>query len=192
MRKLISYMFTSLDGYVADSGKTLDWVPIDDELMAFANVYFAEADGIVFGRQIFGEFVEFWDGLDPNDPNVSELDIEFARIFAKMQRIVVSRTLDKVENATLINGDVVEEIARIKNEPGGDLLLICGPELRATLSTHGLIDQFRTLIAPVVLGDGLRLLGSLPQPERLRLESTRVFEGGVVMLDHVPDHQRTA
>ena len=60
MRKLISYMFTSLDGFIADRSGGLDWTPIDDELMRFANEYFATMDGIVFGRNVYQGFVEYW------------------------------------------------------------------------------------------------------------------------------------
>jgi dihydrofolate reductase len=185
MRRLVSYMFTSLDGYIADAGGGLDWVPIDDELMRFANGYFAEIDGIVFGRRVYGEFVGYWDRLDPNTS--SELEVGFARIFRDMTRIVVSRTLDEVDpRAVLIKEDVAGAIERLKGEPGRDLLLISGPELRSTLTRHGLVDLHRTLVAPVVLGSGERLFGDLSEPARLRLVESRTFDGGVVMLDHEP------
>lgn len=185
MGKLVSYMFTSLDGYIADAEGGLDWVPIDDELMRFANDYFATVDGIVFGRRVYEAFVDYWDRLDPEE--ASELEVEFARIFRDMTRIVVSRTLDDVgPSAVLVRNDVAGAIDRLKREPGRDLLLICGPELRSTLARLGLIDLHRTLVAPVVLGTGQRLFGDLDGPHRLRLVGTRTFDGGVVMLDHEP------
>src|ERR671918_606685 len=63
MRRLVSYMFMSLDGFIADADGELDWVPIDDELMGFANEYFRSVDGIVFGRNTYRGFVEYWDHL---------------------------------------------------------------------------------------------------------------------------------
>jgi dihydrofolate reductase len=187
MRQLVSYMFTSLDGFIADPDGGLDWVSIDDELMAFANEYFATADGIVFGRNNYRGVVDYWDRLDPADPSVDPLEAEFARIFSGMTRVVVSTTLEEVDpNAVLIKDHVPQAIEDLKWQPGGDLLLISGPELRSTLTRHGLVDRHRILVVPVVLGQGIPLFGDLDGPLRLRLAGTRAFGGGVVMLDYEP------
>ena len=187
MRKLVSYMFTSLDGFIADRNGGLEWVPFDDELMRFANEYFGAADGIVFGRRVYEGFVDYWDGLDPSDGSVTELEAEFAGIFRDMTRIVVSRTLDELGGeAILLKDELAQAIVDLKRQPGGDLLLICGPELRSTLTQYGLVDRHRVLVAPVVLGDGQPLFGDIEEPLRLQLAGTRVFDGGVVMLDYEP------
>jgi dihydrofolate reductase len=187
MRKLVSYMFTSVDGFIADRDGGLDWVPIDDELMRFANAYFGAADGIVFGRKVYEGFVDYWDRLDPTDASVTPLEVEFAEIFRDMTRIVVSRTLDEVDGeAVLIKDEVAQAIVDLKLQPGRDLLLICGPELRSTLTRHGLVDRHRVLVAPVVLGNGQPLFGDIEEPLGLKLAETRVFDGGVVMLDYEP------
>lgn len=102
MRQLVSYMFTSLDGLIADAEGGLDWVPADGGLMAFANEYFGTAEGIVFGRKNYQGFVDYWDGLDQSDPSVPGHEVEFARIFAGMTRVVVSRTLDRVDDPKAI------------------------------------------------------------------------------------------
>jgi len=78
MSELVSYMFISLDGFIADAGGGLEWIPIDDELMAFANEVFADVDGIVFGRNVYEGFVSYWEHL-PSDASPS--DIAFAAIF---------------------------------------------------------------------------------------------------------------
>lgn len=187
MRKLDSYMFTSLDGFIADPDGGLDWVPIDDELMRFANEYFGTAEGIVFGRNVYQGFVDYWDRLDSADPAVTELEVEFARIFRGMTRVVVSTTLEQVDrNAVLIKEQVPQAIEDLKQQSGGDLLLVCGPELRSTLTRLGLVDRHRVLVAPVVLGRGLPLFGDVNEPFRLQLVGTKVFGGGVVMLDYEP------
>ncbi|MEX1262342.1 MAG: dihydrofolate reductase family protein [Actinomycetota bacterium] len=187
MRRLISYMFTSLDGFIADRDGGLDWVPIDDELMRFANTYFATAGGIVFGRKVHEGFVSYWDELDAANPSVTELEAEFAQIFGNMERIVASNTLrDAPEGTIVIADDLPAAIGDLKDRPGGDLLLICGPDLRSTLAGHGLIDRYRSLVAPVALGEGVPLFSPLREPARLRLLDSSTFEGGVVMLDHTP------
>jgi dihydrofolate reductase len=188
MRQLVSYMFTSLDGFIADADGELDWVPIDDELMGFANETFGAAEGIVFGRKNYRVFVEYWDHLDPADPSVSALEVEFARIFSRMTRVVVSTTLEQVDqNAVLIKDDVPQAIEDLKRQPGGNLLLVCGPELRSTLTRHGLVDLHRVLVSPVVLGGGQPLFGGPNEPLRFQLVGTKVFDGGVVLLDYEPE-----
>lgn len=187
MRPLISYMFTSLDGFIADRGGGLDWVPIDDELMRYANTTFGAADGVVFGRNVHEGFVNYWDALDPSDPSVSELEAEFAGIFGGMERIVASTTLrDQPVGTVVVADDLPVRVRELKDRPGRDLLLVCGPELRSTLAEHELIDRYRTLVAPVALGEGIPLFGTTREPVRLRLVGESAFEGGVVMLDHTP------
>lgn len=187
MRQLVSYMFTSLDGFIADTEGELDWVPIDDELMRFANEYFGTAEGIVFGRNNYQGFVDYWDRLDPADPSVNPLEAEFAGIFSGLSRVVASTTLEEVDpKAVLIKDQVPQAIEDLKRRPGGDLLLICGPELRSTLTRHGLVDRHRILLVPVILGQGVPLFGHMDGPLRLRLTGTKAFGGGVVMLDYEP------
>jgi dihydrofolate reductase len=182
MRKLILYMYTTLDGFIAGpNGEFDDYEPSDEE-MAFANEYFASFDGILFGRVIYEGFVEYWDTLDPNDPAVSPREAEFARIFRKMTRAVVSRTLDHVEgDAILIKDDIAGEVTRLKTEPGRDYLLICGPELVGTLLPLGLVDECRLLVKPTIQGRGMALFGEIQGKQALKLLSTRVFASGVVM-----------
>jgi dihydrofolate reductase len=190
MRELVSYMFTSLDGFIADSEGGLDWVPPDGELMAFANEYFGAVEGIVFGRKNYQVFVEYWDGMDRTDPSVPAHEVDFARIFAGMTRVVVSRTLEQVDDpkAVLIKDNVPRAIEALKLQPGGDLLLICGPALRSTLTRAGLVDLHRILVVPVVLGTGVPLFGDLDGLLRLRLTgTTKVLGEGVVLLDYEPE-----
>ncbi len=187
MRRLISYMFTSVDGWIADADGSLDWVPIDDELMRFANDFFREAGGIVFGRHVYEGFEAYWDHLDADDPSVTPLEVEFAAIFREMERTVVSRTMppDRA-GVTVFGDDLVARIAELKGRPGGDLLLISGPDLRAALAGHGLIDRYRNLVAPVALGDGVPLFAPIASPVPMRLVGATAFAGGVVMLDLEP------
>ena len=187
MRRLVSYMFTSLVGFIADRDGGLDWVPIDDELMRFANAFFGAAGAIVFGRKVHDGFVSYWDQLDPSDPSVTELEAEFARIFSSMERIVVSTTARGARGGPIVLADdLPAAIGELKGRPGGDLLLICGPELRSTLAGHGLIDRYRSLVAPVALGEGVPQFSPMGETARLRLVDSSTFGGGVVMLDHEP------
>jgi dihydrofolate reductase len=188
MRKLVDYMFTSVDGFIADPEGKLDWIPDDGELMGFANEYFGASEGIVFGRNNYLMFVEYWDGMDPADPSVPAQELEFSRIFRGMTRVVVSTTLDQVDdpNAILIKADIPRAIEDLKRRPGGDLLLITGPDLRSTLTRAGLVDLHRILVVPVALGAGVRLFADLDEPLRLRQVGTKPFDVGIVLHDYEP------
>ncbi|MBA2276700.1 MAG: dihydrofolate reductase family protein [Chloroflexia bacterium] len=182
MRKIAVYMFTTLDGFIAGpDGAFLDYEPPEEE-MRFANELFASADGVVFGRVVYEGFVSYWDALDLTDTSNSAIDIEFARIFRGMTRVVVSRTLEQVEdNDILIKDDIAERIANLKQLPGRDLLLVCGPELLATLVGFGLVDEFRLLVRPLVIGRGMALFGDLRRQLQLELLATRVVASGNVL-----------
>jgi dihydrofolate reductase len=149
--------------------------------------------GIVFGRLAYQGFVAYWDGLDPfdpndpSDPNVTEGEVEVAAILRDMTRIGVSRTLKRVDgHAILIKDDIDGGISRVKEQPGGDLLLVCGPELLATLARSGRIDAYRIFVAPALLGDGMPLFRDNQHELRLELVDSKMFRSGFVTLDYLP------
>jgi dihydrofolate reductase len=178
-------MLVTLDGFIAAPDGNLDAFDVDDEMMRFANEVFRSVGGIVFGRTAYQGFVSYWDALDPTDPSVRKVEAEFAGIFTAMPRVVVSRTLEEVgDNAILAGGDLGTEISNVKRQPGEDLLLIGGPELVSALLPLGLIDRYRILVCPVVLGEGIALFKDVRDPVRLKLVDTTVFGSGAVMLDY--------
>jgi dihydrofolate reductase len=182
MRKIILYMFTTLDGFIAGpNGEFDDFDPSDEEIK-FGNEFFSSVDGILFGRVIYEGFISYWDALDLTDNSISKGDIEFARLFRKMTRVVFSRTLNKVgDQEILIKDSVASEISKLKQQPGRDLVLVCGPELLSTFVQFGLIDEYRILVLPRVLGRGKALFGDIQEKLKLRLLSTKVFDSGTVM-----------
>ena len=188
MRKVILYMLVTLDGFIAGPNGELDSFDVDDEMMQFANHFVSTADAILFGRVAYEEFVSYWDALEPTtDASISEANIEFASIFRNMTRIVFSRTLDRVEgNAFLIKDNIAAEVSKLKQQPGRDLVLICGPDLLSTFIQLGLIDEYVILVCPIVLGDGKPLFKNLQDKLQLKLLRTKVFNSGAVMLDYQP------
>jgi dihydrofolate reductase len=183
-------MFTSLDGYIADDDGQLDWVPIDHELMAFANEWFATVGGIVFGRKIYEGFVEYWDNLDPSDLNTTEDEVRFAEIFGATPRYVATRTLETAEpRTTLIRDGVSDRVRALRADVSADLALVSGPELRSELAAAGLVDRLLVLMVPTVLGSGIRHFAARTHRLRLRLGDTRRFGNGVALLDYeAPPH----
>lgn len=187
MRKLILFMSTSLDGFIGGDGEeqtatenTIDTSEQDDH--QYANQLFAAADTVVFGRVTYEGFIGYWDSLDLADASVPAVEAEFAQIFQRLRRVVFSRTLSQVgDNTLLVNDDIMTQVGQLKQQAGQDMLLVCGPELLATLAGLGLVDELLLIIMPKALGKGQSLFGKLRQPMKLTLLNTREFRSGGVL-----------
>jgi dihydrofolate reductase len=180
MRKLIYSMGTSLDGFIAGPGGEIDWSAPDDELHRFHNQQTQELGAHLCGRRLYEEML-FWETAD-EDPSAAEHVLEFARIWKDLPKIVFSNTLEQVEgNARLARDGVAEEVVRLKEQPGQDLA-VGGAGLASSLTTLGLIDEYRLFVSPVVLGGGTRFFPDLEQRIDLELVETRTFASRVVYL----------
>jgi len=190
MRKVIYSPMVSLDGFVEGPNQELDWVIVDEELHTYINDQQREIDTYLFGRRMY-EVMVYWDTAD-TDPSNPEYVLEFARIWKNIHKIVFSKTLEHVQgNATLSRGNIVEEIAKLKAEPGKDMS-VGGASIAAALREHGLIDEYRLFINPVVLGSGTPMFPSSDNRINLRLVDTRVFNSGVVLLRYQSANQEQA
>jgi dihydrofolate reductase len=180
--------FLSLDGVMqAPGGPDEDrsgnfrqggWlVPYADEDMGrFVAEWFAKADAFLLGRKTYEIFAAFWPQvIDPNDPVAAPLN--------RLPKYVASRTVDRVDwhNSTLIKGDVAQEVARLRAQPGRELQVHGSGELAQTLMQHGLIDEYRLWIYPVVLGDGRLLFRQGGMPSAFKLVEARTTGTGVVV-----------
>ena len=186
MRKLILFMSTSLDGFIGGSNdETAADSPTDasdQEDHQYANQVFAAADTVLFGRTTYEGFIGYWDSLDLSDTSVPAVEVEFAQVFRTLNRVVFSRTLTDVANNTLlINDEILERVDQLKQQTGPDMLLVCGPELLATLAGLGLVDELLLIIMPRALGKGQSLFGQLRRPMKLTLLTTRAFKSGGVL-----------
>ncbi|WP_460674407.1 dihydrofolate reductase family protein [Larkinella ripae] len=186
MRKLILFMSTSLDGRIGGTdGETTAENTIDtpeQEDHRYANQLFAAADTVVFGRVTYEGFIGYWDTLDLSDTSVPAVEVEFAQAFRRLNRVVFSRTLTQVpDNTLLINDDISTQVNKLKQQAGQDMLLVCGPELLATLVEQGLVDELRVIILPKAVGKGQVLFGQLRQPVKLTLLTTHAFKSGGVL-----------
>jgi dihydrofolate reductase len=178
MRKLIYSMGVSLDGFIAGPDGDIDWSAPDEELHRFHNDQMREIGAHLCGRRLY-EVMTYWDTIDESSP-VSDYELEFARIWQGLPKIVFSKTLEKVEgNARLLSDGVAEEVAKLKEQPGGDLA-VGGAGLASTLIKLGLIDEYRPYISPAVLGGGTPYLPALEEGISLELMETRTFGSRVV------------
>jgi dihydrofolate reductase len=152
MPKVIYSMAVSLDGFVAGPRGELDWSVPDEELHRFHNEQTRELGALFCGRRLY-EVMAYWETVDES-ALTTEYELEFARLWRELPKVVFSTTLDDVVgNARLAGDDVAEEVARLKAEAGKDLG-VGGPGLASTFIRQGLIDEYRLFICPVVLGGG--------------------------------------
>jgi len=180
MRKVIYSMGVSLDGFIAGPGGEIDWSAPDEELHRFHNEQTREMGAQLCGRRLYEEMV-YWETADEN-PAAAEHELEFARIWKSMPKIVFSRTLEKVEgNARLVRGGVAEEVAKLKEQPGKDLA-VGGAGLASTCIELGLVDEYGLFVSPVVLGGGTPYFPTLDERINLELVETRTFGPRVVYL----------
>jgi dihydrofolate reductase len=180
MRQVIYSMGVSLDGFIAGPRGEIDWTVPDEELHRFHNERVRELGGHFLGRRLYEEML-YWETVDQN-PSASEIELEFARIWQGLPRIVFSRTLESVEgNARLASEGIAEEVAKLKSEPGQDLG-VGGAGLASAFIELGLVDEFGLFVYPVVLGRGTRFFPALEERVGLELVETRTFGSRVVYL----------
>ena len=180
MRKLIYSFGVSLDGFIAGPEGDIDWSAPDEELHRFHNQQAGELGVHLYGRRLY-EVMRYWETAD-QQPSLTEYELEFARIWKGLEKVVFSTTLEGVEgNARLVRGDAADEVAKLKQQPGKDLA-VGGAGLASTLIEHDLVDEYRPFVSPVVLGGGTPYLPALSARLNLELIEARTFGSRVVYL----------
>ena len=183
MGRLIYLLNVSLDGFVETPDHGLDWAVVDEELHTWFNDQARRTDAFLYGRRLYEVMAAYWPTAE-SDPSATEVERDFARIWNAKPKIVFSTTLETVAwNSRLVTGDVGDELAKLRLEFDGDLA-VGGPTLASAFMERGLVDEYRLVVHPVVLGAGTPFFPALNRPIGLRLRETRTFESGVVYLGY--------
>jgi dihydrofolate reductase len=186
MRTVIYSMLVSLDGYIAGPNGEIAGHGVDEEFHTFANDLQHRIDTYLFGRRMY-EVMSYWDTVG-DDPNVEEVEREFAHLWSQKLKIVFSSTLESINgNARFAESDLEEEIARLRSQPGRDIA-IGGATLAASAIERDLVDEFWLFVQPVLVGGGTPYFPSLNRPLQLQLAETRSFGSGVVYLRYTRAH----
>ena len=181
MRKIIYAQLASIDGFIEDADGKIDWTKPGAELHRHFNDLEKNTDINFYGRRM-SEAMDFWLTADQLR-DLKEYEREYARLWQQTKRIVFSTTLDEVSgNAELRNEVDPDEISALKNRPGKNMA-VGGALLASSFIKHGLVDEFRVYIHPVVLGRGKPMF-PIHQKLDLTFVESRVFTGGVVMLKY--------
>jgi dihydrofolate reductase len=186
MGRIVVTEFVSLDGVMEDPGGSEDFkhggwtfeISRGEEGDKFKLDETLEAEALLLGRVTYEGFAAAWPTREG----------EFADKFNTMPKYVVSSTLEKPEwkNSTVLKGDVAEEVAKLRQEQEGDIVVHGSAQLVQTLVEHDLVDEFRLMVFPVVLGSGKRLFGETGDKKPLRLTDSKMVGDGVAILTYEP------
>ncbi len=190
MRKVISLIHLSLDGLAAGPNDELDWISYDEELERYAHSMHAITDAVIWGRRTYEGMAGYWLTV-PGNPESTPAELEHARFLENATKIVVSRTLDRIDwndaqNTVLIKDNIAEEINKIKQQPGKDIWFLGSTMLAQTFMQLDLIDEYRININPTVLGHGKPLFAGVTRNFSLTLLEAKTLTSGVVALRYEP------
>ena len=165
----------SLDGFFEGPNGEFDWPVVEEEFLGYAREMLRGVDTILFGRLTYLHMAAYW----PTAPRD-----EIADQMNNLPKVVFSRTLERAEwsNSRLVRGDAAGEVARLKRESGKDLVILGSASLASALLQANLIDEYRVILQPLLLGRGHPLFKSIEGRIRMKLTGTRVFKTGVVVL----------
>jgi dihydrofolate reductase len=187
MRKVTYSMGVSLDGYIVGPDGRFDWTVPDAEVFRYWIDEIREVGVHLMGRRLY-ETMLYWETAD-QDRSLDDAELEWAALWNPLPKVVFSTTLSAVQgNARLASGGLAEEIERLRAEPGEGDIAIGGATLAAEAAALGLIDEYRTMVHPVLVGGGTPYF---PRDERrvdLELVETRTFSSKVVYLRYRVAH----
>jgi dihydrofolate reductase len=192
MRKVIFMIHVSLDGLVAGPNDELDWISYDEELEAYAHSMHDMTDAVIWGRRTYEGMAGYWLTV-PGNPDSTPAEREHVRWLDDATKIVVSRTLDRVDwgdaqNTVLIKDNLAEEINALKRQPGKDIWLLGSNKLAQSMMQLDLIDEYRINVNPTVLGQGKPLYENVTRQFSLKLLDAKTLKSGVVALRYEREH----
>jgi dihydrofolate reductase len=190
MRKVVVSEFVTLDGVKEDPSWTFQFSSEEQERFKFEEL--SESDALLLGRTTYEGFAAAWPNMmeQYEGPRRAELG-EYADMMNSYRKHVVSTTLEEPlewNNSMLIEGNVAEEVTRLKQQPGKDILVFGSGALVNTLMGDDLIDEYRLMVFPVVVGSGKRLFRKVGDQKALKLVDTKPFSTGIVVLTYEPAH----
>ena len=189
MRKVIASEFLSLDGVMEDPGGAegseyggWSFAYFNEELGQAIGEGFAASDALLMGRTTYEEWAAFWPNQNPEEnPDAAQMNA--------VRKYVVSTTLEEPlewSNSTLIKENVAEEIEKLKNQPGKDIVISGSATLVRSLLDYGLLDELKLMVHPILLGGGKRLFDEEAETKPLELVDSKTFSTGVLYLTYRP------
>jgi len=188
MRKIVSFVHVSLDGFVASTDEgmaSLGWISITEDLFDYVEQRIGATDTALYGRATYQMMESYWPTA-ADQPNPSRHDIAHSRWYKQARKIVLSKTLQEKNHANtkIINSNLTEEITKIKQGAGSEILMFGSPTATHALMAENLIDEYWLFINPILLGDGIPLFENIKDRTALNLVKSKIFASGVVCLHY--------
>jgi dihydrofolate reductase len=181
VRKVVYWVHTSVDGFIAGPNGEFDWPAMGPELSAYSDTLTERVDTFLYGRVVWELMAGYWPTADRLSDHPH--DLSFAKVWRRMPKVVFSRTLTEAGWGARVSADVESEVRALRDQPGKDLLLTGGADLAATLAGLDLIDEYQVVVHPVVLGGGKQVFPFAARFD-LELADTRTFDGRAVLLSY--------
>jgi dihydrofolate reductase len=177
MRRVIVSNVASLDGFFETPDKKLDWVVTDAEFFDYAKGMLRGADTLLFGRATYEHMAKHWPTAPADD---------IADKMNSLPKLVFSRTLLKVEwnNSRLAEKNPQEEVSKLREQPGKDMVVLGSATVASSLLQAGLVDEYRVILQPVLIGRGNPLFKDITEKVQLKLINAGTFGSGVVLLSY--------
>ena len=190
MRKIISFMHISLDGFVAGPNGEMDWIKVDEEIFDFVGKRISEGDTALYGRVTYQMMEDYWPTAG-DKPAATMHDIEHSRWYNKVHKVILSTTMKEAGliHTKIIGDNLLNSINEIKQRAGKDILLFGSPTATHSLIQLNLIDGYWLFVNPIILGQGIPLFVDIKDKIKLKLLTTRQFTCGVTELNYKVDNQ---
>ncbi len=185
MRKIISFMHISLDGFVAGPNGEMNWIKVDEEIFDYVGKRISEGDTALYGRNTYQMMENYWPNAG-DKPSATKHDIEHSKWYNKVHKIVLSKTMkeDGLSKTTIISDNLSDRINEIKQQGDNEMLLFGSPTATHSLIKQNLIDGFWLFVNPIILGKGIPLFVDMKDRINLKLLNTHQFTSGVTELNY--------
>ena len=169
MRKVISFMHISLDGFVAGLNGELDWIKVDENIFDHVGKRIRDGDTALYGRVTYQMMENYWPTAG-KEPTASNHEIEHAKWYSKVHKIVLSKTIKEegLTKTTIISDNLSNRINEIKHQKGSDILLFGSPTATHELMQQNLIDGYWLFVNPIILGQGIPLFVDMENKIKLK------------------------
>ncbi|GJM36422.1 MAG: hypothetical protein DHS20C18_54230 [Saprospiraceae bacterium] len=190
MRKIISFMHISLDGFVAGPNGEMDWIKVDEEIFDYVGKRIKDGDTALYGRVTYQMMENYWPTAG-DKPTASTHDIEHSKWYNKIHKVVLSKTMKGADltHTKIISDNLSDSINEIKQQASQDILLFGSPTATHSLMQQNLIDGYWLFVNPIILGQGIPLFEGINDKIKLELLTTRQFNCGVTELNYIVDRQ---
>ena len=185
MRKIVSFMHVSLDGFVAGPNGEMDWIIVDEEIFDYAGDRTDHADTALYGRVTWQMMEGYWPTA-ADQPGATKHDKQHSAWYNKVPKVVLSHSLKNtnLKNTTVISDNLVSEINKLKQAKGKEIIIFGSPSAVHALAHEDLIDEYWLFVNPVLLGQGIPMFKNLKNKIQLNLEKAHPFPNGVVCLHY--------